>query len=209
MTASGLNDAQIMRLHRELVAPVIVHQILGGHDVLDEMAGYALDTMIAECPPDSALLCVALCAAHIAEHRLLSDSSSSEVPNGPAAILGFEAARVVHELGPWWLAHIDGKLGPDDQAPVLDLLDRMPEDFESLADLLGVVRASVVETSDMAALCDILIDNAQAFVESLEQQAEEKRILERRQLLNNLQVSDNIITFPRPYRGPGVRVNGA
>lgn len=204
MTVFGLNEAQIMRLHRELVAPVIVHQVLNGHDVLDETAGYALDTMIAECPPDSALLCVALCAAHIAEHRLLSEP----VPSGPAAILGFESARVVHELGPWWLAHIDGKLGPDDEGPVLDLLDRMPEDFESLADLLGVVRSSVVETSDMAALCDILIDNAQAFVESLEQQAEEERILERRQLLNNLQVSDNIITFPRPYRGPAIRANG-
>lgn len=205
MTPFSLNEAQIMRLHRELVAPLIAHQILGGHDVLDETAGYALDTMIAEFPPDSALLCVALCAAHIAEHQYRNVPAAA----AEAAVLGFESSRIVHDLGPWWLAHIDGKLGPDDEAPVLNLLDRMPEDFESLADLLGVVRASVVETSDLAALCDILIDNAQAFVESLEQQAEEEKILERRELLNNLQVSDNIITFPRPYRGPAFTASGA
>jgi hypothetical protein len=184
----GLSDTQIIRLHRDLIAPLAVHDMLTGKDVLDETARYTLDVMIAEYEPDTALLCIALSAAHIAHH-------ASFMP--VAGALGFEASRIVHEIGPWWLAHADGKLKPRDEDRVLDILDHMPEDFEAMGDLLMAVRANLVDESPQSILCDILAQNAIAFMDALNEQAEEERILSQRDIMRNLETFDNVIIFPR------------
>jgi hypothetical protein len=183
-----LSNAQIIRLHRDLVAPLAVHDMLTGKDSLDETARYTLDVMIAEYEPDTALLCLALCAAHIAHH-------AGQMPIANA--LGFESSRILHDVGPWWLAHADGKLRPADEDTVLDILEHMPEDFEALGDLLLAVRAGMIETSDAAILCDILSQNAYAFSEALIQQMEEERFLSQRDLMQGLEKFDNVIIFPR------------
>lgn len=187
-----LSNAQIIRLHRELVAPMAVYQILKGHDTLDETALYTLDVMLAEYQPDTALLCIALCAAHIA------DLHSASMPL--AGSLGFEAGRIVHEIGPLWLANADDSLGMDQEDRVIDLLDQMAEDFEALSDLLGAVRAHLIETSDCAMLCDILSQNAQSFVDYLDHQSRIDQMQEHHYLLQNLEVHGNVITFPRQHR---------
>lgn len=187
-----LTNAQIIRLHRELVAPMAVYQILKGHDELDETALYTLDVMLAEFQPDTALLCIALCAAHIA------DLHQDAMPL--AGSLGFEAGRIVHEFGPLWLDNADHRLGVEQEGRVIDLLDQMAEDFEALADLLEAVRAHLIETTDSAMLCDILSQNAQGFMDYLEHQAKEAEIIEHHYLLQNLEVDGNVITFPRQHR---------
>ncbi len=187
-----LTDAQIIRLHRELVAPIAVHQILKGHDELDETALYTLDVMIAEYQPDTALLCIALCAAHIAELH------ATYLPL--AGSLGFEASRIVHEFGPLWLAHAERRLPVEQEGRVMDLLDQMSEDFEAMADLLGAVRAHLIETTDSARLCDILSQNAHAFMDYLDHQAAEEMMMDHQHLLDNLEVHGNVITFPRQIR---------
>lgn len=189
-----LSNAQIIRLHRELVAPLAVYQILKGHDELDETALYTLDVMLAEFQPDTALLCMALCAAHIA------DLHQDSLPL--AGSLGFEAGRIVHDLGPLWLDNADQRLGMDQESRVLDVLDRMAEDFEALADLLDGVRAHLIETTDSAMLCDILSQNAQGFIAYLDHRAQEEQVMEHHYLLQNLEVHGNVITFPRQHRSP-------
>lgn len=188
----GLNESQIIRLHRELIAPLAVHEIVRGYDCLDETARYTLDVMITEFQPDTALLCIALCAAHIAE------THATSLPI--AATLGLEASRIVHEMGPFWLAHADGRLAREHEIHVIDLLEQMPEDFEAMADLLLALRAHLNETSDSAILCEILALNAQAFIDYLDEQSKEEQMLTQRSMLDNLEVRGNVITFPRNHR---------
>lgn len=191
MSQTLLSERELIRLHRDLVAPVAVHEIMHGHDALDETARYTLDVMIAELHPDTALLCIALCAAHVAE------THSSYLPI--AGSLGFEASRIVHEYGPLWLANADRRLNHSHERQVLDLLDQMPEDFEALADLLGALRGNLIETTDSAVLCDILSQNAQAFMDFLEHQAEEEALQEqylRKRYTRDLKSDGNVIIFP-------------
>lgn len=191
-----LSERELIRLHHDLIAPVAVHEIMRGHDVLDETARYTLDVMIAELHPDTALLCIALCAAHVADLHV------NYLPL--AGSLGFEASRIVHEYGPLWIANADRKLTPADEGSVLDLLEQMPEDFEALADLLDGVRVNLIETTDSAILCDILSQNARAFVDALEEQSVQDALYEqeqrRRAVTDNLEVNGNVITFPRNHR---------
>lgn len=188
-----LSERELIRLHHELVAPVAVHEIIRGHDALDETARYTLDVMIAEFDPDTALLCIALCAAHVAEMH------TGCLP--AAGSLGFEASRIVHEYGPLWLANADRRLSPAHEGRVLDLLEHMPEDFEALADLLDALRGHLIETTDSAILCDILSQNARAFHDCLEEQNRMEMATQPRPLrAADLEVHGNVITFPRPYR---------
>ncbi|MGZ9108886.1 MAG: hypothetical protein ACXW4B_08720 [Micavibrio sp.] len=189
--SQGLSEKEIIRLHRELVAPVAVHEILAGRDTLDETAQYTLDVLIAEFQPDTALLCIALCAAHVAQLH------STRLPI--AGSLGFEASRIVHEYGPLWLLHADRRLSPAHESRVIDLLEQMPEDFEALADLLDAMRGHLIEGSDSALLCDMLSQNAHGFIDFLEHQAEEDKIAAQKSKLRNLEVHGNVITFPRPH----------
>ncbi len=192
MMLEGLNEREIIRLHRELIAPVAVHEILAGRDELDETAYYTLDVMIAEFQPDTALLCIALCAAHIAQMH----SAATPV----AAGLGLEAGRIVHDYGPLWLLHADRRLTGAHEGRVIDLLDQMPEDFEAMADLLDALRVHLGEGSDSERLCELLSQNAHGFIDFLEHQAEEDKIVAHKSRLQNLEVHGNVIVFPRIAR---------
>lgn len=187
-----LTDLQIIRLHHELLAPVAVHEIINGHDNLDETARYTLDVMIAEFKPDTALICIALCAAHIAEMH------SGYLPI--AGSMGFEASRIVHEFGPAWLANADRRLDQSHERFVMDLLDQMPEDFEAMADLLDATRAHLIQTTDSAILCEILSQNARAFMDYLEGQSIEEDRLAQQIDLRHLERQGNVITFPKHFK---------
>ena len=187
-----LTDLQIIRLHHELLAPVAVHEIINGHDDLDETARYTLDVMIAEFKPDTALICIALCAAHIAEMH------SGYLPI--AGSLGFEASRIVHEFGPAWLANADRRLDSSHENHVMDLLDQMPEDFEAMADLLDATRAHLIQTTDSAILCEILSQNARAFIDYLGEQSLQEEYAARQIDLRHLEKNGNVITFPKHFK---------
>lgn len=184
----GLNETQIIRLHREMVAPVSVHEIMNGHDVLDEMAQYTLDVMIAEFQPDTALLCIALCATHVAQ------AHANHLPL--AGSMGFEASRIVHEYGPLWLAHADRQLTTADEGRVIDLLDQMPEDLEAMADLLDGLRGHLIAGSASDKICEILSQNAHGFIDYLEHQAQEEKQAAQKSMIDTLEVHGNVITFP-------------
>ena len=151
-----LNEKEIVRLHRELVVPTAVHDVLKGLDPLDDTAQYAIDSMIAEMPVDAALLCLSLSAAHIAH-----DLQGAHPVAGPLAI---ETGRMVHEYGPTWLAHVDGQLNARDVfAAQNQFTETMAEEFESLAALLAECGADMPEHGDHAILCDMLSEHARAY----------------------------------------------
>lgn len=151
-----LSDQDIVRLHRELVVPMAVHDILKGQTQLDDVAEYTIDSNIGELPVDAALLCLALSAAHIAE-----DLSGAHPTAGALAI---ESARIVHDYGPVWLAHADGALNGEDLIAIQNkFTDQIVEDFESLGDLLKTCGGDMPDHSDQYTLCALMADHADAY----------------------------------------------
>src|SRR5690606_29760281 len=102
---------------------------------------------LSEIDPDSALLAIALGAYRIAQDY------TSQIP--VASALKMEADQIIQNYGPDWLAHYnDQPLQGDD---LFDLLSHVPEDLESLADLLETLQASIRDPLDPAhTLCAVL-----------------------------------------------------
>lgn len=187
-----LSEKQIIRLHRDLVAPVTVHEILSGAEDFDEEVRYALDVMLAEMQPDTALIAIALCAAHIAERH------ANALPI--ASSLGFEASRIVEEFGPAWIAHADRRLTIAHENMVIDLLDQMPEDFEALADLLDAVEVQLPANTAAAELCDMLAETARSFIDYIEYQNSEPVVIAEPLTREDLKAFDNVVAFPKMAR---------
>lgn len=145
--------AALARLHAEFVVPVVMGRILRGEEALDDVAEYAMNEIIGELPPDTALLCIALCSQQVAAHL-------HHLPI--ARTLRIMADLVVNEYAPACLAAGEGGNGPAG-AELAALLSRVPEDLEALADLLGATMGELDETRLTAAiLCDILREQARA-----------------------------------------------
>lgn len=142
-----LSTEDLARLHAKFVLPIVVDSMLREEEVLDDAAEYAFNEILFELCPDTALLCIALCAAHI---------GAATAQNAAGRALRMEAVKIAGDYGPLWLAH---ESDPDglDNAHVRRLLSYIPEDFEYLRDLLDRVMESLEEDHSIAAiLCDIL-----------------------------------------------------
>lgn len=156
----ALNDQQIIRLHNDLGVPTMVHDVLQGRLALDDVAIYTLDVTLSEFQPDTALLAMALSAAHIA-HELAG--------SGPLAkALGVEAGRIAHDIGPFWIGHADGLLDPSHETAVMRILDAMHENFEILADLISALRPQMAAGSELATISDIITEHAEIFMAGIE-----------------------------------------
>lgn len=144
--------AALARLHAEFVVPVVMARILRGEEELDDVAEYAMNEIMGELPPDTALLCIALCSQQVAAHL-------HHLPI--ARTLRIMADLVVNEYVPVCLAAESGN--EPAKAELAALLSRVPEDLEALADLLGATIGELDETRLTAAiLCDILREQARA-----------------------------------------------
>lgn len=143
-----LTDRDLAKLHIKFVVPLAVSRILHHQEPMDDVAEYALEEMISELEPDTALLCVALCSQYVALHTL-------HLPI--AKVLKAEAAQIVDEYGALWLAHESGSLTIDRDA-LAGLVGRVPEDLESLGDLLLTLCGELNDEAYAvpAILCDIL-----------------------------------------------------
>lgn len=147
----ALTDDDLARLHAKFVVPLAVSGMLRGDEELDDGAEYALQDIIAQLQPDTALLCMALCAQHIA-------IGTSHVPVGRA--LGLEAGKLVEEYGPLWLAHEAGK--PDIDPDMVDAaIAEVPGNLELMRDLFEAACGVLGEEMAVPAiLCDILARQA-------------------------------------------------
>lgn len=152
-----LTDQQLAKLFVHLQVPVAVQAVLDGQQALDDEARYTLSDMIAAQTPDQALLSIALCS-------LLLDARLRDGGERCAEILAMSSEMMVQDYAPLYLEQLGTKKNAtlfdrDD----LEFLATIPEDLESIADLLAVVADVVPATQSLVRdVAHILAAQAQA-----------------------------------------------
>ncbi len=208
-----MKDTDLARLHVRFVLPVVVSRMLTGQEEFDEIAEHAINEILTEHRPDTALLCIALCAQHIAAE--VSHIKTSH-------ILSNGASRLIEDYGSLWLAHEDelqnatlnnttGTNADLDPKRLYELLEHLPEDLESIADLLDATIDELEEEHHLAAiLADIICGQARMHQEVAEIELgqinpeafnikQEEMQLETPQSFNTASAAnldDNVVVFP-------------
>lgn len=153
---SLLNEQQLALLHTYLMVPIAVGDYLYNNTKVSDDGQYALHEALSEIDPDSALLAIAISAKHIALRYV------NYIP--VAAALSLEASKIIDDYGPDWLANYRG--APLDEDALRESLSHVPEDLESIADLLDAVRQALTDSEDPCIiLCDVLSIQARAHME--------------------------------------------
>lgn len=195
---SAVTKEDVARLQAYLVVPVAVADALATAAPLEGEAQYGLHVALSEIDPDSALLAIALSSYRIAQ------DFTGQIP--VASALKLEADRIIQDYAPDWLAHYHGH--PVQGDALYDLLSHVPEDLESLADLLESLQASIRDSLDPAhTLCSVLAIQARAHMEiadyvlsELENEnidaCEDRDMFETPVLFADEQPGGNIILFP-------------
>lgn len=180
----SLSQTERAQLEARLILPVIVGQMLQGLEPMDQIAEFTIHDMLSRMEPDTALLCIALCAEKIAyAHKDILIAS----------VMGVESASLIDEYAPLWWANATGQKLKDQD--VHDLLEHLPEDFESLEVLLKTTHISFDRQSDVAPwLCDIFAFQAESFKAYTENYFESGQLFENHQADNIKE--DNVIAFP-------------
>jgi hypothetical protein len=153
---NSVSKEDVARLHAYLVVPVAVSDAIMAASPLDGETQYAMHVALSEIDPDSALLAIALSA-----HRIAVDLEN-QIP--VAAALKLESKKIVDDYAPDWLAnyHNHPVCGDD----LYELLRHVPEDLESLADILETLQLSLRDPQDPTyALCSVLSIQARAHME--------------------------------------------
>lgn len=145
---ASMDENDVAKLSARFIVPIVVSRMLHDEEELDDIAEHAMQEILAELHPDTALLCLALCARHIAAHT----------PNVPISrALAAETETIIADYGPLLLSfeHLD--IPAEASEDIRDLLHHVPEDLEALADLLDATLDELNEEHSIAAiLCDIL-----------------------------------------------------
>ena len=184
-----ISDHDLAKLHAKFVVPIVVDQMLRDEEPLDDVAEHAINEILFDLCPDTALLCLAMCARHIARN-------TAELKISRA--LDVQAEQIIDEYGPIWLAH-EASPGALDNEEIKELLCFIPEDFEALHDLFEATLGALEEDHCIAAiLCDILSlqadhhrDMAELELQQLNLQPQSREIIETAKTHG-----DNVIAFP-------------
>jgi hypothetical protein len=128
-----LTETQLARLFARLEVPMAVQAVVDGLHPLDEPAIVALHDMISAQTPDRALMSIGLSS-------IVLDSRLRTRGIRVAEILSMSAEMMVQDYAPLFLEQITKgqNLSLFDRND-LEFLATIPEDLESLADLLSVV----------------------------------------------------------------------
>lgn len=151
-----LTDDQIEQLRQHLIVPLAVSDILH-HDLeVEPDMQYGLHMALSEIDPDSALLAIALCACDIANKNMI---------HSPIAMgLQKEAENIIEDYGYTWLRHY--KNGPMRPESFEEVLETVPEDLESMADLLDALRADLEDKNNATThIANLLSIQARAHME--------------------------------------------
>ena len=190
----SLTDQQLATLHARFVVPIAVQMILNDSEQLDDACEAALHECLSELKPDTGLLCLALCAQHVA-----GAAAESPIVN----MLAISAARIADEYGAALLAEAGRGGEPLSDTDALILLQQIPEDLEELATLMDAVLSQADPHSPEGLLCDILSIQAMVHAEranhelaslSFRKQEERTPVRNLRQLQR---LDENVIVFPR------------
>ncbi len=199
-----LSERDLARLANTLEIPMVVQDILDGGTVLAPEIRYGLHEVMSNYQPDAALLCMVLAGRKIAMRCLKRHGSRNF---SGMAVLKMECDRLIEDYAELWINHAGSR--PVDDNLLFDTLSQIPEDLESMAELLEMNAAllrSRGEREDMAVICDILAIQgraqtliADAFVEVMEQNEAALEILPAATGTGN---DNNVIAFPlRSVRG--------
>ena len=141
---TSLSDKDFARLQTYFVIPLITKQMLDGSEPMDEVAEYTFHEILSEFRPDTALLCISLCAFHVGMH----------IETHSAKVLALQAAEMINEYGPLWLAHEaqDPDLNNED---IREALTFIPEDIEAMSEMIDMTLA---ECEDRTTVEGILLD---------------------------------------------------
>ncbi len=166
-----LSEQELASVTNRLQVPLIIQDILDDDGILTDEIQLGLHEILSDDQPDSALLCIALSAQKIA-NRYQGTSVAMK-------ILNMECSRIIAEYASIWLKNAQEKSLDDNM--VFETLVHIPEDLESIAELLeaGMITLQL-ENNQSAALCQILITQARAqaiiaetYLESMEMFDEE------------------------------------
>lgn len=192
---SSLTDQQLATLHARFVVPIAVQMILNDTEQLDDACEMALHECLSELKPDTGLLCLALCAQHVA----------AAVKDSPIAqMLGISAARIADEYGKALLAEAGRGGEPLSNQDALTLLYQVPEDLEELSTLMDAVLAQSDTHSPEGLLCDILSVQALLHAERAVHELHELSFRSRKNTAGTRAaprkleyLQENVIVFPR------------
>lgn len=153
---SAVTKEDVARLHSYLVVPVAVADALISGAPLEGDTQYGLHVALSEIDPDSALLAIALSAYRIAQEF------TGDIP--VAAALKMESDQIIQDYAPDWLANYHSH--PVQGDDLFDLLSHVPDDLESMADLLESLQTSIRDEDHPAyVLCGVLAIQARAHME--------------------------------------------
>lgn len=206
--SKNLTATEFEQLRRHLIVPLAVSDILK-HDLnVDSDMHYGLHMALSEVDPDSALLAIALCALDIA-HKAGQISPM-------AGTLQKEAMDILSDYAPSWMRK--NLNAPLPSYVYEEILETVPEDLESLADLMDALYVDIDdETNEISILIKLLSIQARAHMEIadfvLAEIAYEKKITTQPEARENLnftyegyditahqeeetKATDNIIVFP-------------
>ena len=147
---------QFEQMRQQLIVPLAVSDILS-HDLnVEPDMQYGLHMALSEVDPDSALLAIALCAQDLATKCL------NIAPI--AGALQKEATDILADYAPSWLRN--NLNAPIPSHVYEDILETVPEDLESMADLIDALAADLgEESSACAVLAQLLSIQARAHME--------------------------------------------
>lgn len=128
-----LTETQLARLFARLEVPMAIQALVDGLHPLDEAAIVALHDMVSSQTPDCALMSIGLSS-------IVLDSRLRARGVRVAEILSMSAEMMVQDYAPLFLEQIaKGQALSLFDRNDLEFLSTIPEDLESLADLLSVV----------------------------------------------------------------------
>ena len=155
----NISQKQVELLNQELIVPIAVSDITTYDLVIEPDMQYGLHMALSEIDPDSALLAIALCIPSIA------DKAMEDAPI--AAILKNEAKNLINDYAPTWLYHHQNP--PLSEENYFNIMKHVPEDLESLADLLDVLCSEIDdEDSIIHVLANLLSIQARAHMDIAE-----------------------------------------
>ncbi len=148
-----MRDQDIAKIANRLQVPLIIGDILNGEGALTSDVQLGLHEILSEDQPDSALLSIALSARSIAETYYGSASIFE--------MIIMETDRIIAEYGMMWLRNAQAKTL--DSNTVFETLVHIPEDLESLCELIEFAKMTLTGSNDESAeICKILITQANA-----------------------------------------------
>lgn len=155
----AITPDQFEQMKQQLIVPLAVSDILS-HDLnIEPDMQYGLHMALSEVDPDSALLAIALCAQDLAIKSLNKAPIAGALQN--------QATEILAEYGPSWLRN--NLNAPIPSHVYEDVLETVPEDLESLADLMDALSADLDEINSASTiLAQLLSIQARAHMEIAE-----------------------------------------